>query len=253
LAALVLRTPTLVHDQNAILGRANRWLAKKVSGVALAFPSQAPEAAQGVVCGNPVRPAIQAMAQAGYAPPVADQPFRLLVTGGSLGARVFAGLLPAAIATLPEGLRMRLQIVQQCRAEDMESVRAAYEAVNLKAELAPFFSNMAERIAASHLVVARAGASTVTELMVIGRPAILIPYPHAMDDHQTANARVMADAGGAWLLPEAEAKPEKLAELLAEALHSPHRLADMAKQAHQPEQAESAQNIAKLIMKIAEK
>ncbi len=198
------RPRILLHEQNAVLGRANRLLARVADVLALSHADTARVA--GGVCtmltGNPVRPALAALAGQGYAAPTAGGPFRLLVLGGSLGARVFSDVVPAALGSLPEGLRARLAVTQQCRAEDLERVRAAYAGTGIAVDLAPFFTDVADRLAAAHLVVARAGASTVAELAVAGRPAILVPLPGAIDDHQTANARALEQAGGAFLVPQ---------------------------------------------------
>lgn len=220
-AALTLRDrPAIVlHEQNAVLGRANRWLAPRADRLALSFAatSHVPTAARTEIVGNPVRPAIAALM--GAPDPGMDGALRLLVLGGSLGARVFSDIVPDAVAALPPELRSRLIVTQQCRAEDLPRVAAAYDAAGVPAELAPFFADIAGRLALAHVVIARAGASTVAELACAGRPAILVPLPNAIDDHQTANARALADAGGAVLLPQpgltAPALSAHLARLLA--------------------------------------
>jgi UDP-N-acetylglucosamine--N-acetylmuramyl-(pentapeptide) pyrophosphoryl-undecaprenol N-acetylglucosamine transferase len=200
---LLGRRPTvLLHEQNAVVGRANRALARHARRLALSFQatSRLPEGTPTSVTGNPVRPAIAAIAACPYETP--GDVLRLLVLGGSLGARVFSDVVPGALATLPAALRGRIRVTQQCRAEDIERVRAAYASSGILADLATFFADIATLLAAAHLVIARAGASTVAELAVVGRPAILVPLPHAIDDHQTANAAALADAGGAWLLAQ---------------------------------------------------
>ncbi len=200
--ALRHRPAIVLHEQNAVLGRANRMLARRADLLALSFDvtARVPPGVLTEVTGNPVRPPIAVLAGAPYAPP-ADE-VRLLVLGGSLGARVFADVVPPTIAALPPALRGRLRVTQQCRAEDLDRVRAAYAEAGIAADLAPFFADIACRLARAHLVIARAGASTVAELAAVGRPAILVPLPHAIDDHQTANARALSDAGAAWLLPQ---------------------------------------------------
>lgn len=206
--------PTLLHEQNAVLGRANRLLAARARAVATSFPeTRALGKAMPRLTGNPVRPAIAALA--GQAYPANDRPFRLLVLGGSQGARVFSHLIPAALAALAPEQSRNLAVAQQCRPEDLDQARRRYEEIGLSAELAAFFTDVAERLAISHLVISRSGASTVAELAAAGRPAILLPYPHATDDHQTANAAAFAAGGGGWLMPEAEATPECLARRLA--------------------------------------
>ena len=205
------RPAVLLHEQNAVLGRANRALARFAGRLALSFQNTAlvPAGVRHGVTGNPVRPAIAALAGTPYLAP--DATVRLLVLGGSLGARVFSDVVPTALATLPAALRERLLVTQQCRAEDLPRVRAAYAAAGIQADLSPFFADVAALLSAAHLVIARAGASTVAELAAVGRPAILVPLPHAIDDHQTANAAALAEAGGAWLLPQPGFTPGALA------------------------------------------
>ena len=205
------RPAVLLHEQNAVLGRANRALARFAGRLALSFQNTAlvPAGVRHGVTGNPVRPAIAALAGTPYLAP--DATVRLLVLGGSLGARVFSDVVPTALATLPAALRERLLVTQQCRIEDLSRVRAAYAAAGIQADLSPFFADVAALLSAAHLVIARAGASTVAELAAVGRPAILVPLPHAIDDHQTANAAALAEAGGAWLLPQPGFTPGALA------------------------------------------
>ncbi|MFN4089984.1 MAG: undecaprenyldiphospho-muramoylpentapeptide beta-N-acetylglucosaminyltransferase [Alphaproteobacteria bacterium] len=249
LAAGWLRLPTLIHEQNAVLGRANRLLAGRVRRIATAFERMsalpATAAERTVRTGNPVRPAIAALRSRPYAPPAADERFHLLVTGGSQGARVLSEVIPAAIDALPPPLRRRLAVVQQCRPEDLEAVRAAYAAAGVDAELASFFADMPERLAAAHLVIARAGASTVAELGAAGRPAILVPYPFAMDDHQSANARAVADA--AWVRPQRDLAAADLARLLAELMDDPAALAARAAAATAHGRPDAARLLADLV------
>lgn len=215
------RPAVLLHEQNAVLGRANRFLAGRADLLALSFAAttRVPNGAATQVSGNPVRPAIAALTQTSYAAPT--DKIRLLVLGGSLGARVFSDLVPDAIRALPEALRRRIVVAQQCRPEDLDRVRAHYAEDGIVAELASFFPDVAGRLVAAHLVIARAGASTVAELAVVGRPSILVPLPGAIDDHQNANARALADAGGAWVMPQptltAPAVADQLQALLTDA------------------------------------
>jgi UDP-N-acetylglucosamine--N-acetylmuramyl-(pentapeptide) pyrophosphoryl-undecaprenol N-acetylglucosamine transferase len=222
------RPAVVLHEQNAVLGRANRVLARFADRLALGMDGtrRVPARVAATVTGNPVRPAIAALAAAPYVPPSGDGPIRLLVTGGSLGARIFSDTVPAAIAMLPPSLRTRLRIVQQCRAEDLDRVRAAYAALGVPAELSAFFPDMAERLCHAHFVLARAGASTVAELAALGRPALLVPLPGAIDGHQSANA-ASVDAA---VLEQAEfaAKPGVLAEMLRQHLDCPDLLATRA-------------------------
>lgn len=192
-ARLLRRRPALIlHEQNAVLGRANRLLSNVADRLALSLDGtgRIPPSLPTTVTGNPVRPAIQALAGTPYHPP-GPGPIRLLILGGSLGARALSDLVPPAIAALPEALRHRLSVTQQCRPEDLARVRNAYTTLSIPAALSPFFPDMAPLLADAHLVVARAGASTVAELACAGRPALLIPLPGAIDDHQRANARLL--------------------------------------------------------------
>jgi UDP-N-acetylglucosamine--N-acetylmuramyl-(pentapeptide) pyrophosphoryl-undecaprenol N-acetylglucosamine transferase len=233
LGARLLRhgPPVILHEQNAVLGRANRFLCRHASVLALSFAatSRVPAKVRRVVTGNPVRPDIIALSLANYDAPALTRhdgsipggSIRLLILGGSLGARVFSDIVPAALARLSEALRARLSVTQQCRAEDLDRVRAAYAASGIGAELAAFFPDIAARLQAAHLVIARAGASTVAELAIAGRPSILVPLPGAIDDHQSANAKALADPGGAWVMPQpgftAEALAARLEKLLPDA------------------------------------
>ncbi len=204
--------PIVLHEQNAVLGRANRAMAGRAALLALSFErtSRVPEGVPALVTGNPVR--------AGFAgsPTVASDEIRLLVLGGSLGARVFSDAVPDALARLPAMIRAWVRVVQQCRAEDLDRVAAAYAAAGIPAELSSFFPDVPARLAAAGLVIARAGASTVAELAVAGRPALLVPLPGAIDDHQSANAAALAAAGGAWVIRQSDIDTlcDRLASLL---------------------------------------
>jgi UDP-N-acetylglucosamine--N-acetylmuramyl-(pentapeptide) pyrophosphoryl-undecaprenol N-acetylglucosamine transferase len=246
--------PTAIHEQNAVLGRVNRMLSTRVSAIAASFTLMrfAPKDTLSIVyTGNPVRPEAAELSSTPYLEPDEDGVIRLLVFGGSQGARALSELVPAAVALLPELLRRRLEIVQQCRPEDMEQVRAAYAAMNVGADLAPFFSDLPARIAAAHLVISRSGASTISELAVIGRPAILIPYPFATDDHQTANARVFADAGAAWLVQQRDVTPECFAQRLEMIFGAPVELARRARAARALARPDAASRLADLVDRIA--
>ncbi|MHB0678833.1 glycosyltransferase, partial [Roseomonas mucosa] len=229
------RRPVVVlHEQNAVLGRANRFLSRGADLLALVFEDTAriPEGVATEVVGNPVRPALRALAGQGFLSPAAGAPFHLLVLGGSLGARVFADVVPEAIARLAPGQRARLRVTQQCRAEDLERTRDAYAAAGVAAELAPFFPDVAALYRNAHLVISRAGASSVAELACAGRPAILVPLPGAIDDHQSANARAMAASGAAEVMLQAGNQsgnpdgftPAALASALTARLEDPTRL-----------------------------
>lgn len=241
------RIPAVLHEQNAVLGRANRFLAGRASTVALSFAAteRVPAGVATVVTGNPVRPPIAALAGAAYVPPTNG--VRLLVLGGSLGARVFSDVVPAAIGLLPPELRARLSIVQQCRAEDLDRSRNAYAACGVDAELASFFGDIAERMAAAHLVISRAGASSVAELAVVGRPAIFVPLPGAIDDHQSANARALVAARGASMIAQTDFTPAALAERLTLLLEEPDMLAHAARAAATIGQPDAAARLADLV------
>lgn len=226
IAARMLGVRALVHEQNAVLGRANKLLvrlgAELATGMTGAVGSE--RAARFEHVGNPVRQAVIDAAGAPYRGPREGDDFRLLVFGGSQGAKVFSDIVPVAVAELDAAARQRLTIVQQCRPEDLERTEMSYAALEVRAELAPFFSDMPERLAAAHLVICRAGASTVAELSVIGRPAVLVPYPHALDHDQAANARSYCEAGGGWVFREAELSAERLAEQIRGLMADPGRL-----------------------------
>ncbi len=236
------RPALILHEQNGVLGRANRMLCRRADVLALSFAGTArvPEGVRTEVTGNPVRPVITAQP---YTPPGAE--IRLLVIGGSLGARVFSDIVPPSLALLPATLRARLVVTQQCRAEDLDRVRAAHAVSGIAATLAPFFADVAGLLAGAHLVIARAGASTVAELAVVGRPAILVPLPSAIDDHQSANAAALGD--GAWVMPQATATPSALAERLAELFGDPGALARAASAAARARRPDAAARLADLV------
>jgi UDP-N-acetylglucosamine--N-acetylmuramyl-(pentapeptide) pyrophosphoryl-undecaprenol N-acetylglucosamine transferase len=244
------RPVTVLHEQNGVLGRANRLLATRADALALSFAATAavPAGARAVVVGNPVRPALAALAGETY--PGTEGALRLLVLGGSLGARIFADVVPEAVAALPSALRERLVVAQQCRPEDLNRVRLAYQSAGVPAELSPFFPDVAGRLATAHLVIARAGASTVAELACAGRPALLVPLPHAIDDHQTANARALAEAGAAWVVRQPEFTPALLAARLAALLAEPAALAAAAAAAARLAQPEAARRLADLVLSL---
>ncbi len=215
-AAAALGIPSAVHEQNAVLGRANKMLSSKVNAVAASFASMVglPEEARTklVLTGNPVR----AVALKEKAAPYPSGPmFNLLVFGGSQGAKFFSDFIPSVFAEMPEGLRKKIVLTQQCRDEDLVRVRAAYVELGIAADLQAFFSDMPQRIAGSHLVISRSGASTIAELGVIGRPAIMVPLPHAIDNDQLRNAQSFAGVGAGWVCPQNELEPQAFAELLA--------------------------------------
>ncbi len=253
LAAITQGRPTLIHEQNAVSGRANRLLAPYVTAIGCAFPSlgkaSARTQARAVVVGNPVRPEIRALADAPYVPP--EGQIRLLITGGSQGARLLSELLPAALAALPEALRHRLRVEQQTRPECLADARRVYAEALIDAELAPFFRDMAGRLERAHLVIGRAGASTVSELAVAGRPSILIPLGVALDDDQGQNARMLADGGGAEVAREGGLTQAAMTQALATLLGQPARLARMAAAARKLARPDAAERLADLVERTA--
>lgn len=257
LAASWLGIPTAIHEQNAVLGRANRLLASRVQRIATCYAQVQnldPTWNRKVVhTGMPVRAAVVAMRETRYPELEGDSPIRLLVLGGSQGARILSEVVPAALERLPQALRHRLEVAQQCRPEDMDAVRTLYDDNAINADLATFFADVPERLAAAHLVIARSGASTVGELTVLGRPAILVPYPHAIDDHQTANARAVDEAGGAWLMPQPAFTPEALASRLQSLLTQPGTLARAAGCARAAGRPDAATQLADLAVGLLSK
>ncbi|RAI42429.1 undecaprenyldiphospho-muramoylpentapeptide beta-N-acetylglucosaminyltransferase, partial [Rhodoplanes roseus] len=230
LGATLRGIPTIIHEQNGVAGRANRLLASRVTAIATGFPSifgHDPRlAAKSTHTGNPIRPAVVEAAATPYPGPT--EPFRILVFGGSQGARIMADIVPPALDLVPVVVRSRLQVVQQAREEDLFSVQEAYGRMNIPAEVKPFFRDLPARIAAANLVIGRAGASTVAELAAIGRPAILVPLPHALDQDQMANAGMLEKAGGAIRIKQAAFSPERLAAEIARLATDPATLPAMA-------------------------
>lgn len=247
LAGAQMSIPTVLHEQNGVMGRANRFLSKRVKAVATGFPI----GDKFHHVGNPVRQPVRDVASGSYAAPAAGGALNLLVFGGSQGARVMSEVVPAAIALLSPAQRARLRVTQQARGEDLDRARAAYETLGIAVELEPFFKDMPQRIANSHLVIARSGASTVAELSVIGRPSILVPLPGALDQDQAANAKHLASAGGALVLPQPEFTPERLAAKLVAFLAQPARLTEMAAKAKATGIPDAAERLADLVEKIA--
>lgn len=251
-AAAGLGVPTAVHEQNAVMGRANKLLVSRVRAIAGGFLSPGGEhAAKMVVTGNPVRPAVIAAAAQPYTPSGTNEAFNLVVFGGSQGAQFFSDAIPGAIRLLPDALRQRLAVTQQARPEDRQKVIDSYTTLGIHAEVAPFFTDMAERLAAAHLVICRSGASTVSELAVIGRPSVLVPYPHALDHDQAANAAALAAKGGAQVIAQAELSPERIADLLTRAMERPEGLVSMAAAAKSTGKPDAAGLLADLVEAIA--
>ncbi|MES1200585.1 MAG: undecaprenyldiphospho-muramoylpentapeptide beta-N-acetylglucosaminyltransferase [Pseudomonadota bacterium] len=254
-AARTQRVPILIHEQNSVLGRVNRAMANSAAAIACGFerldrlPPQA--APRKHVTGNPVRLPILAVREQPYPEPIAGGRLRLLIIGGSQGARLFGEVIPAAIEMLPPELRARLDVVHQVREEQIEAAKAVYARAEVNAEVASFFTDIAQRLAVAHLVIARAGASSVTELQVAGRPAILIPFAAAADDHQTANAEGLTSVGAADLFTESEFTPDALAECLQRRLSDPHGLAVRAAAARAAAKPDAAKRLADLAAQAA--
>ncbi|MBS0232413.1 MAG: undecaprenyldiphospho-muramoylpentapeptide beta-N-acetylglucosaminyltransferase [Proteobacteria bacterium] len=247
---------TAIHEQNAVLGRANKLLARQVTAIATSFERTKfiddKLAEKAVLTGNPVRQAVMDEAARSYEPPTADGVIRLLIFGGSQGARFFSDTVPLALFALPDDIRSRLRVVQQAREEDIERVSDAYSEANISAEIAPFFADLPARMAAAHLVIGRAGASTVAELTVMGRPSILVPLPHALDNDQLNNARRLAESGGAWCIEQRNLSPERLADELEKLLPVPDALAAAAKAAKTAGRPDAVRNLADFTLALAE-
>jgi UDP-N-acetylglucosamine--N-acetylmuramyl-(pentapeptide) pyrophosphoryl-undecaprenol N-acetylglucosamine transferase len=252
-AASQLRCSTVIHEQNAVLGRANRILAPYAGRIATGFEDTAMprerEQARAVHTGNPVRPeVIEGIPP--YRAPRGAEPIEILVTGGSQGAAIFGEIVPPALAALPERLRGRLRLTQQCREEELAQLNEIYEGSGIQAELAPFFHDIAARLARAHLVIGRSGASTVAELAATGRPAIMIPYPHAIDDHQRENAARLCDAGGGWLIPQSDVTANALSELIRSLLETPEKLQRAAECALRVGVTGAAERLADLVCEL---
>jgi UDP-N-acetylglucosamine--N-acetylmuramyl-(pentapeptide) pyrophosphoryl-undecaprenol N-acetylglucosamine transferase len=255
LAARLFGVPTLVHEANAVLGRANRLLSRGVSAIATSLPGVLDRdpalAAKTTTVGTPMRPAIVAAAAVKFVPPESAGSLRLLVVGGSQGARVMADIVPGAIERLEPALWSRLILTQQVREEDLARVRAVYDRLKINAELAPFFTDLPARLASSHLVVSRSGAGTVAELGAIGRPSILVPLPGSIDQDQFANAGVLAQANGALRIPQADFTPDRLAAEISAVAADPARLSAMAAAARSVGRLDAAERLADLVAKVA--
>ncbi len=255
-AARLRGIPTAIHEQNAVLGRANKLLAKRVTAIATSFERtkflEGALAEKVVLTGNPVRQAVVDAATRPYEAPAGDGVIRLLIFGGSQGARFFSDTVPLALFALPDPIRTRLRVVQQAREEDIARVQDAYSEANISADIAPFFADLPARMAAAHLVIGRAGASTVAELTVMGRPSILVPLPHALDNDQLNNARRLAESGGAWCIEQKNLSPERLADELERLLPATDALAAAAKAAKTAGRPDAVRNLADFTLALAE-
>ncbi|HEX7198862.1 MAG TPA: UDP-N-acetylglucosamine--N-acetylmuramyl-(pentapeptide) pyrophosphoryl-undecaprenol N-acetylglucosamine transferase, partial [Dongiaceae bacterium] len=255
MAARFSHIPGIIHEANAVLGRANRLLSRHASAVATSLPGVLDRdpalGGKTTTVGTPMRPTILAAASMPYLPPGPTGPFRLLVVGGSQGARVMSDIVPGAIERLEPSFWNRLMLTQQVREEDMARVRAVYDRLKIHAELAPFFTDLPARLAANHLVVSRSGAGTVAELAAIGRPSILVPLPGSIDQDQFANAGVLAEAGGALRIGQSDFTPDRLAAEISGLAAEPARLASMAKAARGAGRLDAAERLADLVVNVA--
>ncbi len=246
-AAILIRVPTMIHEQNGVLGRVNRAFARRVNAVACgAWPTELPSGVIGHHTGNPVRKAVLDLARAPYAPP-GNGTISLVVIGGSQGARILSDVVPDAVAHLPDALKARLRVAHQARGEDEQRVRAFYSDEGIDAEVKPFFDNIARRFADAQLVISRAGASSVADLSIIGRPSILVPYAAATADHQTANARALVEAEAAILIPEKKLAPEALAGEITRIHTDPGAAATMAQNALTAGRPDATQRLANMV------
>jgi len=254
LAASHLGIKTAIHEQNAVLGRANRVLAPRATRVATAFKTTTflrnADRGKSVWTGNPVRPEIVDVRQTPLPTLNSESAIELLIIGGSQGASIFSTVVPAALAALPDDLRRRLRVTQQCRTEDLAQVREDYAQAQITADLSSFFVDIPQRLMAAHMLICRAGASTMAELTTAGRPAILVPYPHAIDDHQTINAARLCDSGGAWMMPDGDFTPETLSARLVSLFSMESTLAMAARCAAQIGMPEATERLADVVAGI---
>jgi UDP-N-acetylglucosamine--N-acetylmuramyl-(pentapeptide) pyrophosphoryl-undecaprenol N-acetylglucosamine transferase len=254
LAANFAGFPTGIIEQNAVVGRANRLVMNRVQKVAAAFPIARfgpRDSSKIVLTGNPLRPEVEALWGAPYNLPETRGPIRLLVFGGSQGARALSEIVPAALTRLPHDIKIRLSVVQQCRPEDIEKVRQIYANAEIRCQLETFFTDLPQRMAEAQLVVARSGAGTVAELMAIGRPAILVPLPGALDDNQTPNAEILSTADAGWCVPQAALTPDVLAQMLGKIFADPLGLARRAARAHALATPNAARKLADVVDELA--
>lgn len=254
-AAQKMGIPTIIHEQNAVLGKANAMLADGADRIALSWDNSSgmsnEERKRSIVTGNPVRPDIAALYTQPYPVIESDGRLRIFVMGGSLGATIFSDVLPKAFAQLPEDYKKRLSIVQQCRGEDIEDVRAAYRDAGIEADTQIFFSDVANQLKKAHLFIGRSGASTVAEVATAGRPAIFVPYPHHADQQQTRNAETIADMGGAWVMTQSGFTPEALNARIQTFLQTPQILFRAAEAARNSGRPDAARKLGNVVMTLA--
>ncbi|MCV6596785.1 MAG: undecaprenyldiphospho-muramoylpentapeptide beta-N-acetylglucosaminyltransferase [Mangrovicoccus sp.] len=252
-AAVLLGVPRMIHEQNGVLGRVNQLFARRVNAIACGtWPTVLPKGLEAYFTGNPVRAAVLDREGAPYIPP-GDYPMSLLVIGGSQGARILSDMVPVALAALPEELRLRLRVSHQAREEDVERVTAAYREAGMEAEVRTFFTDVPARMADAQLVISRAGASSVADISVIGRPSILIPFAAAASDHQTANARGLVDAEAAVMIPESSAKPEVITATITQIFSQPGAAVKMAHNALAHGRPDATERLVDIALEIAKK
>ncbi|ATX66668.1 UDP-N-acetylglucosamine--N-acetylmuramyl-(pentapeptide) pyrophosphoryl-undecaprenol N-acetylglucosamine transferase [Roseinatronobacter bogoriensis] len=252
-AAWALRVPRMIHEQNGVLGRVNQIFARRVNKLACGiWPMQMPDGIEGEFTGNPVRAAVLERAGAGYIPP-GDYPMDVLVIGGSQGARILSDVVPQAISALPEAIKRNLGVAHQAREEDIERVVAAYEAGGVAAEIAPFFADIPRRLSECQLVISRAGASSVADISIIGRPSVLVPYAAAAANHQAANAKMLSSVDAAVVFPEAQLTAPALAESIEAILTNPKAAQSMAQAALSAGRADATERLAEMVEALARK
>lgn len=256
MAATFTQVPTAIHEQNALLGRANRLLAGRVDMIATSFADTKgiPENADGKTkrTGMPIRANVAAKSQTPYPSVEGDARLGVVVLGGSQGATVLSEVVPAALAKLPDAIKARLDVTQQCREEDLDAVKAAYQQSGIRAHLASFIDDVPQRLAGAHLLISRAGASSVSEALAVGRPTILVPYPYAADDHQTANAQAVDAAGAGWIMPQGTFNADALAARLDSLLGLPAVLEKAARCAVELGNADAAKRLADVVTQMIE-
>jgi UDP-N-acetylglucosamine--N-acetylmuramyl-(pentapeptide) pyrophosphoryl-undecaprenol N-acetylglucosamine transferase len=253
MAAGMLKIPRMIHEQNGVLGRVNKAFAPKVDAVACGtWPTELPAGVHGLNIGNPVRRAIMEKHGAGYITP-GDWPMSILAIGGSQGAHILSVHMPKAVALLSDDLKKQLRVVQQAREEDIPTCEAAYAEAGVRAEVSPFFRDIPRRMSEAQLVVSRSGASSVADIATIGRPSILVPLAIATDDHQNANARGLAESGGAIVIPEGELTAESLAKCIATVLENPDGATQMSRAALTQAKPDATEQLANLVEELASK
>jgi UDP-N-acetylglucosamine--N-acetylmuramyl-(pentapeptide) pyrophosphoryl-undecaprenol N-acetylglucosamine transferase len=254
--ALKMGIKTVIHEQNSLLGHTNQVLSSKVDAMVTSFPEviglKKENQNKVKLLGNPVRPSITSLREMPYPDLHENGTLKILVLGGSQGASVFSRIVPEAMAMLPAALRSKIRIDQQCRADDLEETRAAYAKIGVSADLASFFMDVPLRLASTHLVITRSGASTLSEVTVAGRPAIMVPYPHAKDNHQMINATALEDAGGGWVMPQDAFTATALSTRIESFLNLPSTLTEAAEKAKEAGRPNACKDLADMVQNMLE-